>query len=128
MKLHVLFALPLASALECSRSAFQAILPKEISASVAFATSVAANSTFEVPKGDIAFPTSPVVLRKICAVQINFTSSPTSAYSLGMFLSDEEEWNERLLTVGGGGYAGGIDFVSMVGHLKQEVRSDHTNW
>ncbi|KAK4495008.1 hypothetical protein PRZ48_013335 [Zasmidium cellare] len=113
MKLSLPLIPALANALECSKVDFQAILPTDISASVAYATTVPANSTFQVPKENIAFPTSPVLLRQACAVQINITSSPSSAYSLGLFLPDEEDWNGRLLTVGNGGYAGGIDFVSM---------------
>ncbi|KAF2170462.1 hypothetical protein M409DRAFT_19283 [Zasmidium cellare ATCC 36951] len=114
MRLGLLLTLPVANAFECSRAAFQGILPTNISASVAYATTVPENSTFQVPESNIAFPTSPVLLRRVCAVQINITSSASSAYSLGLFLPDEDEWNERLLAVGGGGYAGGIDFVSMV--------------
>lgn len=111
MKLHLLFCLlPLASAFECSKSAFENILPRK--ASVAFARKVAANSTFEVPTADLAYPTSPVLLRSVCAVQINVTSSPTSAYSFGLFLPDD--WNDRFLAVGNGGFAGGVNYLDMV--------------
>ena len=91
-----------ATAFECTPSAFQAILPAN--ATVTFARSLSANSTFVVPLGDIAYPKSPTQLQALCAVQIKVPSSPTSAFSLGLFLP--QDWNERFLAVGNGGFAG----------------------
>lgn len=112
MRLNIFHLLPLvalAAAFNCTPAAFEAILPSN--ASVAFARCLAGNSTFEVPTGDIAYPTSPTQLRALCAVQINVTSSPTSAFSFGLFLPTD--WNSRFLAVGNGGFAGGINWLDM---------------
>ena len=91
-----------AAAYECSSSAIQAFLPSN--ATVTFTRTVSANSTFVVPVGDIAYPTSPSQLQALCAVQIKVVSSNISAFSFGLFLP--QEWNERFLAVGNGGFAG----------------------
>lgn len=106
--LHLL--LPAVTAFDCTPAAFSAHLPA--TATVLFATSLPDNSTFEVPIGDIAYPTSPSGLQALCAVQINVTSSPTSAYSFGVFFP--KEWNGRYLAVGNGGFAGGVNWLDMV--------------
>lgn len=100
---------PHVSAFDCSPAAFASILPSN--ASVAFAYRQLDNSTFQVPASDIAYPTSPTSLRALCVVQINVTSSPSSAFSFGLFLPDD--WNERFLAVGNGGFAGGINWLDM---------------
>jgi feruloyl esterase len=97
------------SAFECTPSSFGAHLPPN--AKVAYTRELADNSTFEVPLGDIAYPTSPQGLKALCAVQINVTSSSTSAFSFGLFLP--KEWNHRFLAVGNGGFAGGINWLDM---------------
>lgn len=103
--------LPLAAAaLECTTSAFQTLLPS--TASVISAIHLPDNSTFEVPASDIAYPISPTNLRALCAVHINVTSSSTSDYTFGLFLPDD--WNERFLAVGNGGFAGGVNWLDMV--------------
>ncbi|WPH00113.1 Hypothetical protein R9X50_00293600 [Acrodontium crateriforme] len=104
-----LMALPVDSTFECTEEAFQAILPSN--ATVAFTRTLAENSTFEVPIEDIAYPISPTQLRALCAVQVNVTSSPTSAFSFGLFLPDD--WNSRFLVVGNGGFSGGINWLDM---------------
>ena len=109
---------PLATAFSCTPSAFQAILPSN--ATVKFARSLEDDSTFHIPAGDIAYPVSPTHLRALCAVQINVTSSPSSAFSFGLFLPDE--WNDRFLAVGNGGFAGGINWLDMVSYVKIDWR------
>lgn len=101
----------LAQAFECSTSAFQTILPPN--ATIVSTTTVPENATFHVPSSDIAYPTSPTQLRALCAIEVNVTSSPISAYTFGLFLP--EEWNERFLAVGNGGFSGGINWLDMVG-------------
>lgn len=114
MRLSQLFGLlpllPLATTFECTPSAFKKVLPSN--AEVLFAYRLPDNSTFEVPLGDIAYPTSPTQLQALCAVQVNVTSSPTSAFSFGLFLP--EDWNDRYLAVGNGGFAGGVNWLDMV--------------
>ncbi|TKA22309.1 hypothetical protein B0A50_08034 [Salinomyces thailandicus] len=96
-------------AFDCIPSAFNSILPSN--ATVTFTRTLSDNATFTVPDSDIAYPTSPKQLRALCAVQVNVTSSPSSAFSFGLFLPDE--WNERFLAVGNGGFAGGINWLDM---------------
>lgn len=105
-----LLAFPLvATASQCTDEYFEHLLPSN--ASLTFTQVQAAGSTFQVPADDIAYPTSPHGLPSLCAVQINVTSSPTSAYSFGLFLPDS--WNARFLAVGNGGFAGGINWLDM---------------
>ncbi|EGP91498.1 putative ferulic acid Esterase/Feruloyl esterase [Zymoseptoria tritici IPO323] len=104
--------LPLLSSartLDCSISAFQAILPS--TATVVSANWQADNSTFQVPSSNVAYPVSPTNLRALCAVEVNVTSSLTSAYGFGLFLP--REWNTRFLAVGNGGFAGGVNWLDM---------------
>ncbi|KAI0473536.1 putative ferulic acid Esterase/Feruloyl esterase [Xylariaceae sp. FL0804] len=111
---------PRALAFACTSAAFQAQLPSN--ATVAYARQVPANGTFDVPAGDIAYPTSPTGLPALCAVQVNVTSSASSAFSFGLFLPTTAAntsvgattgWNGRFLAVGNGGFAGGINWLDM---------------
>jgi feruloyl esterase len=97
----------------CSVASIQAALPA--GASVNFAYPVAANATFEVPKGDTGYPNNPVNLPSLCAVSVQVKSIGNSTYGFGLFLP--EEWNGRFLAVGNGGFAGGINWVDMVSRI-----------
>lgn len=79
-------------AADCSSASIQALLPSI--AKVDFVLWQAGGSTFSVPNGDIAYPTSPTNLAAHCAVQIRVTNG-TSQYGFGMFLPDN--WNGRFL-------------------------------
>lgn len=81
------------AAFECSKSAFQAVIPSHTS--VSLVQEVGENGTFEVPAGDIAYPTSPTGLRALCAVQIKVPAPGNTTYEFGLFLP--EEWNGRFL-------------------------------
>ncbi|GAB7365183.1 hypothetical protein MBLNU230_g6269t2 [Neophaeotheca triangularis] len=96
-------------AIDCDSSAIQSLLPS--TATVSSAVRIPQDGTFRVPRENIAYPTSPTSLRANCAVQVKVTSSESSAYSFGMFLPDD--WNERSLSVGNGGFAGGINWLDM---------------
>jgi feruloyl esterase len=97
------------TAFECTPSAFRKHLPSN--ARIAFVRDQPANATFEVPAGDIAYPTSPQGLKPLCAIQINVTSSASSSFSFGLLLP--QDWNHRFLAVGNGGFAGGINWLDM---------------
>ncbi|OJJ70445.1 hypothetical protein ASPBRDRAFT_155263 [Aspergillus brasiliensis CBS 101740] len=107
------FALPAACQLSCTKESFSTYLTShpEYNASVEQVYHIAKGETFEVPASDIAYPQSPTDLPELCAVQIKVISSPTSAYSFGLFLP--VEWNNRFLAVGNGGFAGGINWVDV---------------
>lgn len=97
----------------CTPSAIQAVLPA--SASVNFAYHVAANATFEVPKGNIGYPDSPSNLPALCAASIQVKSVDNTTFGFGIFLP--EDWNGRFLAVGNGGFIGGINYADMVGSV-----------
>lgn len=115
-----------ALAFDCTPSAFESVLPSN--ASVTFTRTISDNATFSVPSGDIAYPTSPTQLRSLCAVQVNVTSSNSSAFSFGLFLPDE--WNERFLAVGNGGFAGEfVDWCMETGAaLTEWLKVASTGW
>lgn len=110
-------ALPIATAApeHCSKDFFASILPEN--ATLLFAESVAENGTFNVSPANIAYPKSPTNLPASCALQINVTSSATSAFSFGLFLPDPKTYNDRILGVGNGGFAGGVNWLDMAAGL-----------
>ena len=126
-----------ALAITCDKDSLQSAFPSI--ATVDFATWMPANSTFTVPKTDIAYPVSPTQLRAACAVQVSVKNG-TSNYGFGVFLPDD--WNGRFLevlsdpiivkrrltgnsAVGNGGFAGGINWLDMVSCLEYAgIRKD----
>lgn len=81
-----------AFAITCDKDSLQSAFPSI--ATVDFAQWLPADSTFTVPKTDIAYPVSPTQLRAACAVQVSVKNG-TSNYGFGVFLPDE--WNGRFL-------------------------------
>lgn len=106
-------ALPAAAAgtENCNEDFFKSLLPEN--ATLILSECINENSTFQVPPSNIAYPTSPTNLPAACAVQINVTSSSTSAFSFGLFLPDPKNYNNRVLGVGNGGFAGGVNWLDM---------------
>jgi feruloyl esterase len=100
---------------KCDPDAIQAALPK--GATVNFAYSLAAHSTFEVPQSDTGYPINAVDLPGLCAVSVQIQAA-NSTYGFGLFLPDD--WNGRFLAVGNGGFAGGINYLDMVRTQKNE--------
>jgi feruloyl esterase len=103
--------LPRISALprdNCNNAFFDHVLPAN--ASTIGAYQVEANGSFG-QQWDIAYPNNATKLPALCAVIINVTSSATSSFTFGLFLPNE--WNERFITVGNGGFSGGINWYSM---------------
>lgn len=113
-----------ASALDCSPSAIQAVLPSN--ASVNFAYNIQTNGTFQVPKGDTGYPTNPVGLPALCAVSVQVQSVGNTTFGFGLFLP--ENWNGRFLAVGNGGFAGGINWLDMVRLLAVYSRASLTKY
>jgi feruloyl esterase len=113
MRQHALLGLGALSGManaKCDAGSIQALLPS--GASVNFARSVAANSTFVVPKSDTGYPANAEKLPSLCAVSVQVKSIGNSTYGFGMFLPDD--WNGRFLGVGNGGFGGGINYEDMV--------------
>jgi hypothetical protein len=69
-----------AVAINCDKDSLQSAFSSI--ATVDFATWMPANSTFNVPKADIAYPTAPTQLRAACAVQ-------TSKCKVNIIMSDD---------------------------------------
>jgi len=97
-------------ALECSFDTIQPALP--YNTSLNFAYPVQANGTFQVPRGDTGYPTSPVGLPALCAISVQVQSIGDTTFGFGLFLPDD--WNGRFLAIGNGGFAGGINWLDMV--------------
>ncbi|KAL2878887.1 hypothetical protein SGCOL_005855 [Colletotrichum sp. CLE4] len=94
----------------CSLESVSALLTIENQAEVLTASQLGDNGTFG-EAGNIAYPQNATHLPPLCVVSINVTSSPTSSYTFGLFLPDE--WNNRFLAVGNGGFSGGINWYAM---------------
>lgn len=95
--------------ISCDESTFANVLPT--AAKVERVEYISAGSTFGEPLTDLMYPIPPTNLPELCAVIISVASSPVSAYRFGMFLP--AEWNGRFLTVGNGGFGGGINWLDM---------------
>ncbi|KAK3393419.1 Tannase/feruloyl esterase [Podospora didyma] len=70
-----------------------------------------------VEPGNLGFPQTIDVLPELCAVTVRVTNTsdvptkPQSSYRFGIFLPTR--WNSRMLTVGSGSFAGGINWPGM---------------
>ena len=103
----------LAAALEldarCKQDTFKDVLPKE--ATIEKLASVEKGGEYGEGKDNIPYPYNPKDLPELCAVTVKVNSSRKSAYRFGLFLPTE--WNSKILTVGNGGFAGGINWLDM---------------
>lgn len=93
----------------CSIETFQDVLPSN--ATILSAVAVANGSTYGEGAADVAYPTDPTNLPANCALTVNVTSSSSSSFRFGIFLPTQ--WNGRFLTVGNGGFSGGINWLDM---------------
>ncbi|OTA99052.1 hypothetical protein M426DRAFT_325459 [Hypoxylon sp. CI-4A] len=100
-----------AVAAECTTEAFAEILKEHSDVSINAVEVVPQNGSFGQGEVDIPFPENATQLPALCAVGINVRSSENSSYNFGLFLPDE--WNERFMTTGNGGYGGGINWIDM---------------
>ncbi|KAH0035086.1 putative ferulic acid Esterase/Feruloyl esterase, partial [Aureobasidium melanogenum] len=99
-------------AITCDKASLQSAFSSI--ATVDFAQWMPANSSFNVPETDVAYPISPTEMQAACAVQVSVKNG-TSSYGFGIFLPDD--WNGRFLAVGNGGFAGGINWLDMAAGL-----------
>ncbi|KAJ5714499.1 tannase and feruloyl esterase [Penicillium malachiteum] len=98
-------------AVDCTFSAISDIIPQGLSLS--FAQRIPENGTFTVPKNDTGWITDPINLPELCAIGVMVPGETSNAtFGFGLFLP--KNWNQRTLTVGNGGLAGGVDWVDMV--------------
>ncbi|KAJ9148833.1 Carboxylic ester hydrolase [Coniochaeta hoffmannii] len=93
----------------CVASKISCLLPK--GATLESVTAVPDGGSYGEGAKDIAYPVVPTGLPELCAVIVKVTSSPTSSYHFGLFLPSK--WNSKFLTVGNGGFAGGINWLDM---------------
>jgi feruloyl esterase len=98
-----------AGAVSCTPEYLLAILFPN--ATVRIAEPVADGATFTIPSGNVVYSMSPAHTKAACAVGVNVTSYPISAFSFGLFLP--VAWNESFLIVGNGGFAGGVNWLDM---------------
>ncbi|KAI0136214.1 tannase and feruloyl esterase-domain-containing protein [Xylariales sp. AK1849] len=77
---------------------------------------VESGSTYGEAGLDLNYPTQPTNLPELCAVTVYVPSSATSAYRFGVFLP--LAWNSRFLTIGNGGFGGGINWLDMGSYVK----------
>lgn len=98
--------------LPCEAASFAPFLPAE--ATIEKAVSVPEGGSYgEGVTVNDAYPWIPIGLPALCAVTVRVTTSPSSAYRFGLFLPSAEQWKERFLAVGNGGFAGGINWIDM---------------
>ncbi|KAJ6437383.1 feruloyl esterase B [Purpureocillium lavendulum] len=93
----------------CNVQFLKCKLPKGVS--LERVVSLPAGSTYGEGAANLAYPTNPTNLPGACAVTLKVVSSPTSSYRFAIFLPDN--WNERFLAVGNGGFGGGINWMDM---------------
>ncbi|KAH8680954.1 Tannase/feruloyl esterase [Xylariales sp. PMI_506] len=99
-----------AAAKACAASTFQPYLPA--AASIERVASIQQGGTFGEGITDLGYPLNATNLPALCAVIVDVVSTSTSRYRFGMFLPTSI-WNGRMLTVGNGGFVGGIDWREM---------------
>ncbi|KAI1329225.1 putative ferulic acid Esterase/Feruloyl esterase [Xylariaceae sp. FL0255] len=93
----------------CTALTFASILPAN--AQIERIDAVQAGSTYGDGVQDLNYPYQPTDLPALCAVTVQVTTSTSSAYRIGIFLPTT--WNNRFLTVGNGGFGGGINWLDM---------------
>ena len=85
--------------------------PPLLNVTLNFTVPVPENGFFGQGSSNLEFPNNPTNLPALCAVGINIKSSDTSSHNFGLFLL--EDWNQRTMTAGNGGFGGGINCRDM---------------
>jgi feruloyl esterase len=108
------------TAQQCSDLIKNLNLPPSVK--ILFTTAYPDNSTIVDPT-DLSFPQPAVELPALCRVSANISTSPTSRTLFEVWLP-LNTWNDRYLTIGNGGGAGGINYAGMgVGVRKGECQA-----
>ncbi|KAK3319951.1 Tannase/feruloyl esterase [Cercophora scortea] len=98
-----------AAQLECNQASFASVLPPE--ATIETVAAVPEGGSYGGGADDVAYPINPTRLPALCAVTVKVQSSASSSYRFGLFLPTA--WNGKFLTIGNGGFAGGINWLDM---------------
>ena len=93
----------------CQRATFEALL--EQNEEIESVDVVERGDEFGEGKENKGYPTNPTNLPELCAVTVKVESSGISSFRFGLFLPTG--WQHKLLTVGNGGFAGGINWRDM---------------
>lgn len=106
-------------AVQCTTRAFTGVVSLPgVTVSIEKADHVPRNGTYGDPN-DKGFPQTIDLLPELCAVTVKVTNTsdlpgkPQSDYRFGLFLPTPQNWNSRILTVGSGSFAGGINWPDM---------------
>ncbi|KAK3689926.1 Tannase/feruloyl esterase [Podospora appendiculata] len=107
----ILFVPPVIAfpSLSCNPWSFAGALPSE--ATIETVTAVPEGGSFGGGADDVAYPVNPTGLPALCAVIVKVQSSANSSYRFGLFLPTA--WNGKFLTIGNGGFSGGINWLDM---------------
>jgi len=93
----------------CTPETFEPLLPP--GSSVLFARSVAANGTFAENATKSGEPAVVTGLPALCAAKFSVPTSNRSTIDVALFLPDQ--WNQRLMAVGNGGFGGYINWADL---------------
>lgn len=93
----------------CQKSIFESLLDDRTE--IESVDVVEEGAEYGEGEDNLPYPSNPTVLPELCAVIVRVKTSEISSFRFGMFLPTE--WNKKMLTVGNGGFAGGINFLDM---------------
>lgn len=93
----------------CQESTFESILGEN--EEIESVEVVEKGDEYGEGEDNVGYPKNPTDLPELCAVIIAVESSSISSFRFGLFLPTE--WSSNFLTVGNGGFAGGINWLDM---------------
>ncbi|SPN99097.1 related to feruloyl esterase B precursor [Cephalotrichum gorgonifer] len=107
----------------CQKSTFESVLDDK--STIERVDVVNKGDEYGEGKSNVAYPRHPTDLPELCAVTVKVESSATTSYRFGLFLPTE--WNSKRLTVGNGGFAGGINWLDMAPGAKHGFATASTD-